>query len=301
MAPILIDGRDLLKLGFVSVLVIALVFVAGFFIGHQQAEAFYRAGSEVRPLPLPEKVMLAENLLDSRVPEIIEAGEDIDVDQPDAAVSASPVRLKTTAQHSKPDLASKKSIPGNAQAYPVVSNNHINKKTAGSAETPTVRSFTSVDLNKIKYSIQVGMYGRLANAENMMKRLQAQRYEAYVSDYTNKKNEVRYNVRFGYFFDKKSAIAGLNKFKEEQKGDGYLVNFSADNIVNVARATDIAPVVDVPVQKNKNKNEKVSAPVITPGDSTTDKVSRTELFQVDLSRADFFLEDALSNVRMTAD
>ena len=145
------------------------------------------------------------------------------------------------------------------------------------------------------------MYGRLANAENMMKRLQAQRYEAYVSDYTNKKNEVRYNVRFGYFVDKKSAIAGLNKFKEEQKGDGYLVNFSADNIVNVARATDIAPVVDVPVQKNKNKNEKVSAPVITPGDSTTDKVSRTELFQVDLSRADFFLEDALSNVRMTAD
>jgi len=32
------------------------------------------------------------------------------------------------------------------------------------------------------------MYGRLLNAENMMKMLQAQQYDAYVSDYSNKKN-----------------------------------------------------------------------------------------------------------------
>ena len=302
MAPILIDSRDVLKLGFVSVLVTALVFVAGFFMGHQQAEDFYQAGSEVRSLSLPEKAMLAENLLDSRVPETVEAGEDIDVDQPEVAMPTSLMRANTTSQDSKPDSVSKKSIPDESQAPPVASNidnNHVSKKTASSADASIVSTFTSADLNKIKYSIQVGMYGRLANAENMMKLLQVQRYDAYVSDYTNKKNEVRYNVRFGYFVDKKSAIARLNKFKAEQKGDGYLVNFSADNIVNVARAIDLEQVVDVPAQKNKN--EKVSTPVTTPHNTTEDKISQTELFQVDLSRADFFLEDTLSNVRMTTD
>jgi len=63
MAPILIDGRDLLKLALASVLVIALVFASGFFMGHQRAAAFYQAGSEKQSLSLPEKTGLAENVL----------------------------------------------------------------------------------------------------------------------------------------------------------------------------------------------------------------------------------------------
>ncbi len=79
-----------------------------------------------------------------------------------------------------------------------------------------VASLTSAELNSIKYSIQVGTYGRLVNAENMMRMLRAQHIDAYVSDDTNKKNEIRYNVRFGYFVDKKSAKIALKNYINNQ-------------------------------------------------------------------------------------
>ena len=96
--------------------------------------------------------------------------------------------------------------------------------------------------NKIKFSIQVGVYGRLINAQNAQAKLQAQHLAAYVSDSANKKNKFRYNVRFGYFVDKKSALTALNEYKNIQKGDGYLVNYSAKNIIKPADADNIEPM-----------------------------------------------------------
>ena len=43
-------------------------------------------------------------------------------------------------------------------------------------------------------------------------------------------------MRFGYFVDKKSALKALEKYKSSKKGDGYLVNFSAENIIDAADA-----------------------------------------------------------------
>lgn len=274
MAPILLDSRDLLKLALVSVLVMTLVFVAGFFLGHQRAATFYQAGSEVQLLPLPEKITVAENILESQQPEVIEAGEDIDVDQPE-----------TVAQNSKPDLADKKSTL-QLQTLPLADSadgsSHVNKKPAEPpADTFVSSTFTSAQSGKIKYSVQVGMYGRLLNAENMMKMLQAQQYDAYVSDYTNKKNETRYNVRFGYFVDKKSAIAKLKEFKAAQKGDGYLVKFSAGNIVNVAGASHLEQANDTPLQKNKTDKAKIKAPATIPLDAI-EETSPTDISQADI-------------------
>lgn len=282
MAPLLIDSRDLLKLGSILVLVIVMVFAGGFFMGHQRAAAFYQAGSEMQSLSLPEKTLLAENVLESQRPEVIVAGEYIDVDQPETVALAN-----EASQNSMSDLVSKKPA-SKLQSVPLASsakeNRQVNEKAVSRTEAFVVNSFTSGDLSKIKYSVQVGMYGRLLNAENMMKMLQAQQYDAYVSDYTNKKNEIRYNVRFGYFADKKSALARLKKFKADQQGDGYLVKFSATNIVNVADVVNIESAGDMSVQKNKV--DKVRVPTITPLEAVEDKISQTDLSRTDLSQVE---------------
>jgi cell division septation protein DedD len=157
-----------------------------------------------------------------------------------------------------------------------VTSNSFQKKSGRSVATKepgfmVVASLTPAELNNIKYSIQVGIYGRLINAENMVKMLQAQNLNAYVSDYVNKKNENRYNVRFGYFVDKKSALSALNKYKNKQKGDGYLVNFSVENITKLADARDLK-------QSTTTKEaEKKPLPATAPLETTGDKVSQTDV------------------------
>ena len=82
----------------------------------------------------------------------------------------------------------------------------------------------------IKYSIQVGVFGNIFNAQTMQKDLQ--QLDAYITEDFYKNNKVRYNVRLGYFMDKKSAIAALHDYRNNQNGDGYLVTFSSRNILN---------------------------------------------------------------------
>jgi cell division protein FtsN len=309
MAPLLIDSRDLLKFGFLTVLVTISVFAGGFIMGHQQAAGFYQASSDIRPLSLPEPAITVESNVNSRVPSIIEAGEEIDVDQPETMTSASkesnnlmPGSVKSAVAVAEASVdekeihASQKSVASNITVSPkgeLATGLNSDKSTAeiqsatssspkavsvksnvGSAEVLIVSIFTSDELSKIKYSIQVGMYGRLFNAENMMSLLQAQKYDAYVTDYTNKKNEIRYNVRFGYFSDKKSALETLAEFKTSQKGDGYLVKFSSDNIVKIAGVADIEKIADVPVHNNETDNRVT--PVTVPSASNQDKVSQAD-------------------------
>jgi len=281
MAPILIDSRDLIKFGFISVLTAMAVFSAGFLSGHEQAASFYLEGSVQEPLSLPEKISTIESDLGQKIPAVIDAGEEIDVDQPQSkAYSSLATTIKINENKNDPHaidsaiavenefggeaLVTDKNINAeienvqkmsNEAGITVTSEENISKSNAGNDsinaaadlnyQAVVANSFTEDELSKIKYSIQVGMYGRLRNAENMMELLQEQQLNAYVSDYTNNKKEVRYNVRFGYFVDKKAALSALREYKRSQNGDGYLVKFSVENITNLARAINTEqPVLD---------------------------------------------------------
>lgn len=307
MAPILIDGRDLLKLVLVSAMIVIAVFASGIFIGQQRAAAFYLAGTDVHPLPLPERNVLAEYAYQSQKPLDIEAGEFIDVDHPestvksltmDTAMSASQmaaaiqedgkdVPAKIKEQH-KSSVASEAvtSIPLKKKSNKKQQKESVNAKQDVASLHPDadnasmVTSDRSSDLDNIKYSIQVGVYGRLANAENMMKMLMVEQYEAYITDYTNKNNETRYNVRFGYFQDKKSALTSLEKFKSDNNNDGYLVKFSADSIVKLA---DAGKMNMLPVQIEDH--EKPSKPAVTPSVTMTDKISQADVLVDTLIKA----------------
>ena len=171
-----------------------------------------------------------------------------------------------------------------------VASNSFQNESGESAATKepdliVVASLTSAELNNIKYSIQVGIYGRLINAENMMRMLQTQHLDAYVSDDTSKKNEIRYNVRFGYFVDKKSAISALKNYINKQKGDGYLVNFSVENI------TKLADAMDLKQSTTTEETEKKLSPATSPLEITGDKVS-----QADVVSTSTVLADAQSQV-----
>jgi len=84
---------------------------------------------------------------------------------------------------------------------------------------------TQVSKLNARYSIQVGMYGRRVNASNLVTMLEAQGLDAYISEYLNKKQQLRYNVRFGYFENKRAALKGLKYYTVNMDGKGYLVRF----------------------------------------------------------------------------
>lgn len=261
MAPILIDNRGLIKLGLASAVITIAVFAAGFLSGYQQASTFYLAGSESETLALPAQQSLDERALEAKMPEVIVAGEEIDVDQPEqapvkAAVVKPAAKLVMLTADSMSNDDSRSVIEPVAEKpaatkLPAQQDGDATESAENEPSLIDVTSLSSVELEKIKYSIQVGMYGRLINAENMMKMLQAQNFNAYVSDYSNKENETRYNVRFGYFIDKKSAIAGLKRYRESQKNDGYLVNFSVESMTNLAKANEAGQPMTIVNPVNK--------------------------------------------------
>lgn len=73
------------------------------------------------------------------------------------------------------------------------------------------------------YSIQVGMFGLLENAERKVEELITVDLSAYLVEYMNKQSKLRYKVCFGYFADRKSAINALVIYKKELAGSGYVI------------------------------------------------------------------------------
>ena len=73
----------------------------------------------------------------------------------------------------------------------------------GSGDQSEIIDTASVD--DARYTIQVGVYADSENAIRRMSDLEALQLSAYINDYTNKSDETRFNVRFGYFKDKSSA------------------------------------------------------------------------------------------------
>ncbi len=242
MAPILIDGRGLFKLGSTAVLIAALIFFGGFFSGYNKAADFYQYRSEIKQLALPTVTADSFDNRNPLLPEHIDIGATIDVDQPEITVvnriHATPrldAGVETTIDTANAVIKTIKPATKADTEQAAKENSHNPASVIIADKTGMLPEH----IKNARYSIQVGMYGNMINAENMKKMLQAQNLNAYISNYKNRKNEVRYNVRFGYFQNKQFAITTLKKYKEQGKGDGYLVSFSIENLVNVAETDNI--------------------------------------------------------------
>jgi len=310
MPPILIDNRDLIKLGFVSVLTILVAFAGGFLFGYQQATMGYghEVNSDVESLMLPDEHAPQDKSIKPQLTEAVNGGKKTDVVQVKPEVK--PVKVKVTAKPiSKPASAqveqkndtvakekiSKEKVSLEKIYIQKVSRQKESKQKNSQGEVSKEKiiavspasSDISADSDKIKYSIQVAVYGRLNNAESMVEKLQAKNLDAYVTDYITKKNKTRFNVRFGYFKDKKTALTALKDYIDIQKGDGYLVNFSADNIVNVTQKTSVGEESVKELEKVKKSGKVKEAvdvepasnkPILKtpPTDITPDNISQIE-------------------------
>ena len=320
MVPLLINGRDMIKYGIISVLTAVFIFTGGVFYGYNSASSFYMAGSASEPLLLPVKAAIADQVRAPKVPETIVAGAEIDVDQPDSASKDHDVVVnKAGAAQGKNtkaviteqatnntgqdivvavvdskdfdsvgrdvDVTENEVVSVQIKQEQIQADNHRSDKSADpriNPKTIDISTLTPDELNSIKYSVQVGMYGSLANAENMMKQLHTKDFDAYVSDFTNKKNETRYNVRFGYFHDKRTATLALKQYRQSQQADGYLVKFTADSLTSQGsnslvknRQPDSYELNNNDPDANKNKP---SAEEIKSAD---DKLSRLDSLNIE--------------------
>jgi cell division septation protein DedD len=79
-----------------------------------------------------------------------------------------------------------------------------------------------------RYTIQVGVFADSVNALRRMSELQSHQLSAYAEGYTNKRKQLRFNVRFGHFRDKASAVAALNRFEQDLSGTGYVTRIRRD-------------------------------------------------------------------------
>jgi len=314
MAPILIDHRGLVKIACTSLLTSVFIFVSGFLLGYQRAAVVYHTGSETASLTLPDQVFSAALDIEPQKPEVIVAGEEIDVDQPqtsdvaknntpeinsDSVISEQTLSVKsiekplpekssvtvnkdsdtnTYSGYRVNDFTDKaginnrkdddvSEIGNDAQVYGHQQHNEIAAKEISSMQRRTANSKVR---NKINYSIQVGTFGRFGNAENMVKTLQAQNLDAYVSEHHNKKNKTLYNVRFGYFIDKGTAVAALDEYRNSQRGDGYLVKLSAN-------ASTVADVEAIKPAEATEQSDNNSSPEAIPSGALQEKISQLEM------------------------
>ena len=236
MSPILLDNRGILKLGVTAATVVVLVFSSGFLFGYHQANEQNVRSTASEPLVLPVKNAQLAIDVQQQVPEVVDAGKVIDVDQPEPAKASTTKTLLPTKTSKTQEIDSSiKKISG--EVKPSIAAGDKNEITLNDAANSAPVSISGEVLANAKYSIQVGMYGRLANAEIMAEKLRLQNLRAYVTDYLNKKNEVRFNVKFGYFPNKKIANTALQEYINIQSGDGYLVNFTVDYLTHTEAAS----------------------------------------------------------------
>jgi cell division protein FtsN len=82
----------------------------------------------------------------------------------------------------------------------------------------------TADAGSARYTIQVGMYADMGNAERRVAELEQQQLSAYIDAYTNKQDKERFNVRFGYFNSMSSARKALAMYESQLSGSGYIAS-----------------------------------------------------------------------------
>jgi hypothetical protein len=249
MKPILIDIRVVKKLGFLAALITVFAFAGGYLFGYQQAKVFYTTGDESGSLFSSINSISTDSDIEPQAPEIVDAGENKNADDPDNITpSVTPDEVVTKADAEITEENTKQDTAATLVA------------TASPADNKPTTQITTDRPKKIKFSIQVGIYGSLKNAQKMKRKLQAKNLDAYISSFKNKDNKLRFNVRFGYFENLKFANIALDDYRNIKKGNGYVVNFSDKNIIH-SDADDIEQIANEPTPVTKS----VDAPVDSYG------------------------------------
>jgi len=257
MAPILLDHARIKRLWMGMVLALTVVFLSGYVVGFKKAEVKLASSVDTQDLALPETLAETPTLMEPVVPAQAEPGETIDVDIADTGLDiTNELTTVVVVEPVKPaaqlaEVAQVEPVlPASLTAFPPARPLAI----GGPAVTDPEQSEElliqdTANEETASYTIQVGMYGQLDNAEHKVEGLIATDLSAYLTDYMNKKNEIRYNVRFGYFADRQSAREALAIFEKEFSGSGYIVRMPPQTNVSVS------------VGKNSESSQKIESTI----------------------------------------
>lgn len=242
MSPVLLDHSRQKKLVFSMALALVVVFLSGYVVGFKKAEVKLASFINTVVLDLPGIAAEFSADMEPQPPVQTEPGESIDVDSADqpgivATSELVNVALVTESEGSekpsqvmlkKPELELLAEVVM-SEEMPAVITEVVRPLAIGGpleSDPGQVSEWLIQDTateETAAYSIQVGMYGQLENAERKVEELVATDLSVYLADYLNRKNEIRYNVRFGYFADRSSAKRALATFEKELMGSGYIV------------------------------------------------------------------------------
>lgn len=249
MSPVLLDQKRLLVI-IVGVLCALLIsFYSGYFAGIHKAEASLPQVVERLELNLPDAPAPEPERSEALAPEVTVPGADIDVDAVDAqpespapeqAVSSTevararaPLPTADEAGEIRPDShptpeADPETIPPIAPPQPIEPTEPPFIQPPESPDgDPGILIVDDASRDEARYSIQVGIYGSLNNAEHQVASLVAQDLSASYEAYQNQKDETRYRVRFGYFASHASASRALALWQKIHPGSsGYLVQLT---------------------------------------------------------------------------
>ncbi len=279
MSPVLLDHRNLKWIWLSVGLLVAMTFFGGYILGFEKSNNKWLAKLDPVEITLPNALFSDLIAVEPQIPEIVEPGASIDVDNVDApviekvvAIAAkveSPI-IESTSIEEKPlkskfenntvqlDDEQKKTA---LESYADVSSTPINTTSetvpvafTTTTETGLVSSYgvpgiggpaqheqnveSSSDLlietvdivddateETARYSIQVGMYKSFDNAAAKVEQLINSDLSGYLQDYKNKNDEMRYNVRFGYFNAFSNAEQALAIYQKSYSGSGYIARF----------------------------------------------------------------------------
>lgn len=225
MSPVLIDQRRLpiIIIGMLNALIIT--FCGGYFLGARTAETSLPQAVARLELNLPA-ASLTEVSQEAIAPELNTPGASIDVDSVDSPPAtdqpsvANKLVQSAVVEPSKPD-----STP--APATTPAPADSTAEAVAKAADLAPAAIADDAEQDTARYSIQVGIYGSLTNAETQVASLQAQALSAYYESYQNQKDETRYRVRFGYFASHTSASRALELWQlDPAASSGYLVRIT---------------------------------------------------------------------------
>lgn len=259
MTPVLLDQKSILKSGISIVLVMAVVFVSGYYVGYQKAESGKGVDlnkTMVLALPKPAHADVAE--FEPFIPQSPLPGSDIDVDSPgkvadgidiehqadakltqaetkiaaviDQATNAieTPASVDNQRGHNRQQLqlaslTTAAAVSDTVDQNPVISDTHNNRQPVTSVESRRAAIIpNSASAEDARYTIQVGVFSDEGNAMRRKTELESRQLSAYINAYKNKRDQPRFNVRFGYFKDKSSAVAALTRFEQDMSGSGYV-------------------------------------------------------------------------------
>jgi cell division septation protein DedD len=262
MTPLLLDQRSIFKAGIAVSLGMLAVFSTGYYLGLQKAGFSGIIGlNRTIALALPKPAHADTDEPEPQFPvaqlpgAIIDAdssGTDTNAKQKAAALTDDnaiqltngPVTSATADEESTPQKGARLqlaslTIPAQVlNAGSEAASELHDKKPAELVDEESSKALadaarqslitdtaTAVDA---RYTIQVGVFADAENALRRMSELESYQLSAYAEGYANKRNQLRFNVRFGYFRDKASAVAALNRFEQDLSGTGYVTRIRRD-------------------------------------------------------------------------